>query len=175
MAIERTICKIPRAQFFVCGTAIILAVVVIIISVFMMHSALPSFQDSLSLTDIVTHLQELQQIADAHESSRGLLFGYNASVDYVEAILTAAGLQVTRQEFPINAYKVTSPSSITALFSNSGTNDTDDVFSASEYREMMYSASAEAQGKIIEIPNFGCVARYPSFISCHVIFSLETK
>ncbi|MDQ4031531.1 MAG: amidohydrolase, partial [Actinomycetota bacterium] len=58
-------------------------------------------------TAVTTHLQALQQIADAHGGNRAAgTPGYDASVEYVAEKLRAAGYDVTTPEFSFGSFSV---------------------------------------------------------------------
>jgi Zn-dependent M28 family amino/carboxypeptidase len=62
-------------------------------------------QDAVTADAIMGHLAELQKIADNNGDTRASgTPGYDASVDYIEGLLVAAGYEVTRQEFLFNSF-----------------------------------------------------------------------
>ena len=62
-------------------------------------------QDAVTADAIMDHLAELQKIADNNDDSRASgTPGYDASVDYIENLLVAAGYEVTRQDFLFNRF-----------------------------------------------------------------------
>ena len=62
-------------------------------------------QDAVTADAIMDHLAELQKIADNNDDSRASgTPGYDASVDYIEDLLVAAGYEVTRQDFLFNRF-----------------------------------------------------------------------
>jgi Zn-dependent M28 family amino/carboxypeptidase len=62
-------------------------------------------QDAVTADAIMDHLAELQKIADNNGGTRASgTPGYDASVDYIEDLLVAAGYDVTRQDFLFNRF-----------------------------------------------------------------------
>src|SRR5690606_2760818 len=65
----------------------------------------------VSAGSVMEHLEELQAIADANGGTRASgTPGYDASVDYIVEQLTAAGYEVTTQDFDFFYYDETAPS-----------------------------------------------------------------
>jgi len=65
----------------------------------------------VSADSVMEHLEELQAIADANGGTRASgTPGYDASVDYIVEQLTAAGYEVTTQDFDFFYYDETAPS-----------------------------------------------------------------
>ena len=65
----------------------------------------------VTLAGVREHQKALQQIADANGGTRASGSpGYDASADYVQAKLEAAGWTVSTQEFPYHRFRVLSPS-----------------------------------------------------------------
>ena len=59
-----------------------------------------ALRDAVTAENITTHLQALQDIADANDGNRAAgTSGHVASAEYVEAQLAAAGYTTTRQHF----------------------------------------------------------------------------
>ncbi|HET6752610.1 MAG TPA: hypothetical protein VFH23_01505 [Jiangellaceae bacterium] len=57
-------------------------------------------REAVTADAIMDHLAELQKIADNNGDTRASgTAGYDASVDYIEDLLVAAGYEVTRQDF----------------------------------------------------------------------------
>jgi Zn-dependent M28 family amino/carboxypeptidase len=64
-----------------------------------------SLRDAVTADAIMDHLAELQKIADNNGDTRASgTPGYDASVDYIEGLLLAAGYEVTRQDFLFNSF-----------------------------------------------------------------------
>ncbi|HEU4540437.1 MAG TPA: M28 family peptidase [Jiangellaceae bacterium] len=62
-------------------------------------------RDAVSAGAIMDHFAELQKIADNNGDTRASgTPGYDASVDYIEELLVAAGYDVTRQDFLFNSF-----------------------------------------------------------------------
>jgi len=132
----------------VCGASIVLAVVVIVISVFMMHSALPAYYESLDINDIMTHLEAFQTIADQNGNSRGTLYGFNQSAAYVYSVLAATGLEIVVQEFSLNAYRTINKTVVAQV--NSATGEFV-AFADTEYRDVQYSGSANVVANVTSL------------------------
>ena len=63
-------------------------------------------REAVTADAIMDHLAELQKIADNNGGTRASgTPGYDASVDYIEGLLEAAGYEVTRQEFLFNSFR----------------------------------------------------------------------
>jgi Zn-dependent M28 family amino/carboxypeptidase len=62
-------------------------------------------REAVTADAIMDHLAELQKIADNNGDTRASgTAGYDASVDYIEDLLVAAGYEVTRQDFLFNRF-----------------------------------------------------------------------
>lgn len=78
------------------------------------YAAVPTdtsaLREAVTADGIMEHLAELQEIADANGGTRASgTPGYDASVDYIEDLLVAAGYEVTRQDFLFNSFRELSP------------------------------------------------------------------
>jgi Zn-dependent M28 family amino/carboxypeptidase len=63
-------------------------------------------RNAVTADAIMDHLAELQKIADNNGDTRASgTPGYDASVDYIEDLLVAAGYEVTRQNFLFNSFQ----------------------------------------------------------------------
>jgi Zn-dependent M28 family amino/carboxypeptidase len=63
-------------------------------------------QEAVTADAIMGHLAELQKIADNNGGTRASgTPGYDASIDYIEDLLLAAGYEVTRQDFLFNSFR----------------------------------------------------------------------
>ena len=59
-----------------------------------------ALRDAVPAENIITHMEALQAAADANDGTRAAgLPGHEASAEYIEAQLQAAGYETTRQEF----------------------------------------------------------------------------
>ncbi|KQU36645.1 MULTISPECIES: M28 family peptidase [unclassified Rhodococcus (in: high G+C Gram-positive bacteria)] len=68
-----------------------------------------SLSEAVTLDAVVSHLQELSDIADAHDGNRAAgTAGYDASVDYVAGTLRDAGFDVETPEFSFDSYTLDS-------------------------------------------------------------------
>ncbi|GAA3694394.1 M28 family metallopeptidase [Terrabacter ginsenosidimutans] len=75
------------------------------------NNNIPLLLECMDLTGVREHQSALQAIADANGSTRvSGSPGYNASVDYVEARVKAAGWKVTRQAFDFQTFVSLTPS-----------------------------------------------------------------
>ena len=100
-------------------------------------------RDLLTVDGIMQHLQELQTIADAHDSNRAAgTAGHRASVEYLVAALEAAEYQVTRQPFTFDGYlEVSAP-----VLSASGTSNL--TFGEAEYAALQYSGNGQVSASV---------------------------
>ena len=63
-------------------------------------------RDAVTADAIMDHLAELQKIADNNGGTRASgTPGFDASIDYIEDLLVAAGYQVTRQNLLFNSFR----------------------------------------------------------------------
>ena len=74
------------------------------------NAAIPTdtteLREAVTADAIMGHLDELQTIADANGDTRASgTAGYDASIDYIEDLLLAAGYEVTRQNFTFNSFR----------------------------------------------------------------------
>src|SRR4029453_3366675 len=95
--------KPGRAAFAAVTTAIVLSTLVAPAG-----AAVPTdtteLREAVTADAIMDHLAELQKIADNNGDTRASgTPGYDASVDYIEDLLVAAGYEVTRQDFLFNS------------------------------------------------------------------------
>jgi len=110
------------------------------------------FYETISLPNIMAHLRNLQDIATLH-GGRSVSQGYNASVDYVEAMLAETNYRVWRQEFTLsNTDVVGTPTfeqvaPVAAVY-------TYDV----DYSVVEYSGSGDVTAVVLEVANDGCAA-----------------
>jgi Zn-dependent M28 family amino/carboxypeptidase len=75
------------------------------------NDTVAKLMECVTLDGVMEHQQALQDIADANGGNRSSgTSGYDASVDYVEDRLQAAGYSTSRQEFTFHAYEVVGPS-----------------------------------------------------------------
>ena len=65
-----------------------------------------ALREAVTADAIMDHLAELQKIADNNGGTRASgTPGYDASIDYIEGLLVAAGYEVTRQDFTFNSFR----------------------------------------------------------------------
>ena len=65
-----------------------------------------ALREAVTAGAIMDHLAELQKIADNNGGTRASgTPGYDASIDYIEGLLVAAGYEVTRQDFTFNSFR----------------------------------------------------------------------
>jgi Zn-dependent M28 family amino/carboxypeptidase len=97
--------KLPRAAVAAAAAATVVSTVVATA-----NAAVPTdtteLRDAVTADAIMDHLAELQKIADNNGGTRASgTAGYDASVDYIEDLLVAAGYDVTRQNFLFNSFQ----------------------------------------------------------------------
>jgi Zn-dependent M28 family amino/carboxypeptidase len=97
--------KPPRAAL-----AAATATTVLFATVVSANAAVPTdtteLREAVTADAIMDHLAELQKIADNNGDTRASgTPGYDASVDYIEDLLVAAGYEVTRQNFLFNSFQ----------------------------------------------------------------------
>ncbi|NNF54172.1 MAG: M28 family peptidase, partial [Acidimicrobiales bacterium] len=74
-------------------------------------TTIDQFLQCVNGDDVYTHLQAFQDIADANDGTRASgTPGYDASADYVQGLLEAAGYEVTIQEFAFTLFTEVSSS-----------------------------------------------------------------
>jgi Zn-dependent M28 family amino/carboxypeptidase len=96
--------KLPRAAVAAAAAATVVSTVVATA-----NAAVPTdtteLREAVTADAIMDHLAELQKIADNNDGTRASgTAGYDASVDYIEDLLLAAGYEVTRQDFLFNRF-----------------------------------------------------------------------
>ena len=92
--------------------------------------------DCVTLGGVLEHADALQAIADAHGGNRAVgTPGYDASADYVEALLAQAGYVVTRQTFEVPIFKELGPSVLEQIGPNSVTYQEGTEFHATDHSE----------------------------------------
>lgn len=92
--------------------------------------------ECVTLQGVVEHQRALQDIADANGGTRASgTPGYDASVEYVERRLTAAGYRVTRQAFEFNLFEEVGPSALQQTAPNQVTYVEDTDFIATPHSE----------------------------------------
>jgi Zn-dependent M28 family amino/carboxypeptidase len=96
--------KLPRAAVAAAAAATVLSTIVATA-----NAAVPTdtseLREAVTADAIMDHLAELQKIADNNGGTRASgTSGYDASVDYIEDLLVAAGYEVTRQDFLFNRF-----------------------------------------------------------------------
>jgi Zn-dependent M28 family amino/carboxypeptidase len=97
--------KLPRAAVAAAAAAAVVSTVVATA-----NAAVPTdtseLREAVTADAIMDHLAELQKIADNNGDTRASgTPGYDASVDYIEDLLLAAGYEVTRQDFLFNSFR----------------------------------------------------------------------
>jgi Zn-dependent M28 family amino/carboxypeptidase len=97
--------KPGRAAFAAVTTAIVLSTLVATVGA-SVPTDTTELREAVTADAIMGHLAELQEIADANGDTRASgTPGYDASVDYIEDLLVAAGYSVTRQDFLFNSFR----------------------------------------------------------------------
>jgi Zn-dependent M28 family amino/carboxypeptidase len=100
-----------------------------------------ALRTAVTFTKMRQHLAALQRVADENGATRASgTPGYDASAAYVEGKLRAAGLQVTRQEFPFVFYRENTPSVVAQVSPV-----------AKQYRSFTadYSPSGSVTGRVV--------------------------
>ena len=97
--------KPPRAALAAATVTTVLCATVV-----SANAAVPTdtteLRNAVTADAIMDHLAELQKIADNNGDTRASgTPGYDASVDYIEDLLVAAGYEVTRQNFLFNSFQ----------------------------------------------------------------------
>ena len=74
------------------------------------YAAVPTdtsaLRNAVTVDGVMSHLEEFQDIADANGGTRASgTSGYEASIDYLEETLLAAGYEVTVQDFLFNSFR----------------------------------------------------------------------
>jgi Zn-dependent M28 family amino/carboxypeptidase len=91
-------------------------------------------REAVTADAIMDHLAELQKIADNNGDTRASgTPGYDASVDYIEDLLLAAGYEVTRQDFLFNSFQELSEPVFEQVSPNEVTYVPNDDFITMEY------------------------------------------
>jgi Zn-dependent M28 family amino/carboxypeptidase len=156
--------KVLRVAFVASGTAALLGAAVLTAPVAHADSnnnTSRKLQDAVTAAGIMTHLQALQDIADANGGTRvSGSPGYDQSVDYVQSVLVDAGYQVTRQAFEFQTFVSLSPSVLQQITPGPTTNLPNAVMSYSGSGDV--TASATVPGGVIGDPalavHLGCEA-----------------
>eukprot|EP01087_Luapelamoeba_hula_P009580 TRINITY_DN2485_c0_g1_i1.p1 TRINITY_DN2485_c0_g1~~TRINITY_DN2485_c0_g1_i1.p1 ORF type:complete len:536 (-),score=91.35 TRINITY_DN2485_c0_g1_i1:65-1672(-) len=118
-----------------------------------------ALRDSVKLADLMTTFRSLQAIAGEYNGSRSIIYGYNASVDFVQSELEQAGYKPVRDPFNIRYARSTAPPTLTQLEPKI-VNYTVDV----DFRPFRNSPAGVIEGNFTYIDNYGCDnASYASF------------
>src|SRR4029453_11722781 len=125
--------KPGRAAFAAVTKAIVLATLVA-----PANAAVPTdtteLREAVTAGAIMDHLAELQKIADNNGGTRASgTPGYDASVDYIEDLLGAAGYEVIRQDFLFNRFSELSEPVFEQVSPNDVTYDPDEDFITMDY------------------------------------------
>ncbi|MGY1673541.1 M28 family metallopeptidase [Geodermatophilus sp. SYSU D00710] len=108
------------------------------------NNTVAKLTDCVTVEGVTEHLQAFQDIATAKGGTRvSGSPGYDASVDYVEQRLKAAGYSVTRQAFEFPFFEQTSPSAFSRVSPDPVT-----YVEGTDYAVATYSGSGEVQGTI---------------------------
>jgi Zn-dependent M28 family amino/carboxypeptidase len=100
-----------------------------------------ALRDSITVDGLMRHARALQRISDTNGNTRASgTAGYDRSAGYVRDVLTAAGLQVTEQQFAFTYYNEVSPALVAQV---SPTAKTYTAFTAD------YSPSGDVTGTIV--------------------------
>ena len=104
-------------------------------------------RNGVTTSGILSHMRAFQRVANANEGNRAAnTTGYDASLDYVERRMEAAGYEVTRDEFDFADFDLTS--SLLQLGDRVFAEDTD-------YIVAQFSGGADVTGPIVPIDYTG--------------------
>ena len=93
-----------------------------------------ALREAVTANAIMGHLDDLQAIADANDGTRASgTPGYDASSEYIEDALTAAGYEVTRQDFTFNSFRELSEPEFEQVSPNQVTYTPNEDFYTAEY------------------------------------------
>jgi Zn-dependent M28 family amino/carboxypeptidase len=125
--------KPPRAALAAATVTTVLCATVV-----SANAAVPTdtteLREAVTAGAIMDHLAELQKIADNNGGTRASgTPGYDASVDYIEDLLVAAGYEVTRQDFLFNRFSELSEPVFEQVSPNDVTYDPDEDFITMDY------------------------------------------
>lgn len=139
----KTLSGSPRRSFFqrfkypIIATVVILVTVVIVLAVVFSARAKKdnkAWEGVISTSDIMGHMQDLQNIANANDGTRAAsTSGYNASVDYIVNQLHAHGYVATVEDFTYSNIVTNSVSNLT-------------IFTSQETFELVYNTDFSVLG-----------------------------
>src|SRR4051794_26815062 len=102
-----------------------------------------ALRTAVTAAGVFTHLDALQDIADANQGTRASgTSGYTASADYVAKTLGAAGYRIIRQPFSFDRFVETGPASFERL------SPTQRTYTADDFATMEYSGSGTVTGTV---------------------------
>ncbi len=100
------------------------------------NDSLRKVLECVTLDGVMEHQHAFQEIADANGGTRSAgTPGYDASADYVERRLEAAGYRVTRQTFAVYAFEEAGPSELEQVNPDAVTYDEGTDFGATPHSE----------------------------------------
>lgn len=121
------------------------------------------FEQQMSLNRMMSHLQQLQNIATAHNGSRSHKYGFNASLEYVRKTLAkeAFSLEQTVQTFDIKMFEHRRPSTLEEKNGNAVTQ----YQPGRDFIDMGgFTGNLSIVGSVKMVDNFGCKTYdYPPF------------
>jgi hypothetical protein len=111
--------------------------------------------DGIKTSNLMTHLRELQSIADqTTQHSRAVQYGYNQSAEYVITVLEENGYEPEKQYFTVPVYSQVNPSTFTA--SVPGVDFDWTFLEGAEYALMTYSGSGKVTNVSLITVEDGC-------------------
>ncbi|CAF0749705.1 unnamed protein product [Didymodactylos carnosus] len=124
------------------------------------NKTIPSLVDSINIDQLLTHLKNLQQIAQSSNGTRMIhLQGFNSTVDYIYSHLTQRTnlVNIQKQHFYVNNFMVDGTPILTAFVDGKQLNFT----YYSNFTHMIYTGQATNWTllgySLSIIPNLGCV------------------
>ncbi|CAF0993690.1 unnamed protein product [Didymodactylos carnosus] len=111
---------------------------------------------SVQIDQMLNHLQEFQNIADASGGTRATgTQGFNATLDYITTYLTQnTNFKVDKRFLKVNAFRVLGSPKLILFINNAQTN----FIYGFHFYAMTHSSSANFSSpvRLIKVPNFGC-------------------
>jgi Zn-dependent M28 family amino/carboxypeptidase len=125
------------------GVLVVIAVIVIIVTASLISTRsqsssdadlISNYQSSITMQNLMEHLNIFEEIAYEFNGSRSVLNGYNASADYVVKLLKEnTNYNVTIQTFPVTTYSLLEPYLIQIVTLNQTLIDGTDFYSLGGY------------------------------------------
>eukprot|EP00698_Gefionella_okellyi_P011657 TRINITY_DN3089_c0_g1_i1.p1 TRINITY_DN3089_c0_g1~~TRINITY_DN3089_c0_g1_i1.p1 ORF type:complete len:618 (-),score=178.12 TRINITY_DN3089_c0_g1_i1:1466-3319(-) len=119
---------------------------------------------TLTITNLMTHLNALERVASLHNNSRSVVAGYNASADYVTAQLLDARLVVATVPFTLPWAQELAPARMAMIAPTPTT-----YALTADFLTLSYSGSGTATGTLQKVSQLGCGAEnFASFVAGNV-------